>query len=114
MAEQKTVEKMKELLGGHCWEPMREAAEEWIKTIGTDAEAAAKEKLIPKLKGSVATVDEILEMFKSEEVKAKFGEMAEPILKHTKELQAKGEKFCDCPACTKAKEILEELGEKLD
>lgn len=114
MAEQKTVDKMKELLSGHCWEPMKEAAQEWVDAVGTEAEDLAKEKLLPFLKGSVATVDEMLETFSAADAKEKFGDMADEILKHAEELKAQGKKFCDCPACTKAKEILSDLGEKLD
>lgn len=93
---------------------MKEAAQEWLDAVGTDAESAAKEKLLPKLKGSVATVEEMLETFSADDAKEKFGDMADQILKHAEELKAQGKKFCDCPACTKAKEILEELGEKLN
>ena len=114
MAEQMTVDKVKELLEGHCWEPLKEAAEEWLKAVGTDAEDAAKEKLIPMLKNGVATVDEMLEKFGAEDAKEKFGDMGEQILAYAKQLQAEGKKYCNCPACTKAKEILEELGDKLE
>lgn len=114
MAKEAVELKLKELLSGHCWEPLKEAAEEWLDATGDQAEKVAKEKLIPMLKGGVATVDEMLETFQKPEVKEKFGDMADQILDHAKELKAKGEKFCDCPACTKAKEILAELGEKLD
>lgn len=115
MAKKEAVEvKLKELLSGHCWEPLKEAAEEWLDAAEDEAEAIAKDKLIPMLKGGVATVDEMLETFQKAEVKEKFGEMADQILEHAKELKAKGEKYCDCPACTKAKEILAELEAKLD
>ena len=37
----------------------------------------------------------------------KFGEeTAKEFLAHAKELKAKGEKFCDCPACSAAQEVL--------
>ena len=113
MVNQRTIDTMKELLEGHCWEPMREAAVKWLEAVGTDSEDDAKANLIPLLVDSVATVDEILEMFKSDEIRAQFGDMAEPILSHTKQLKANGEKYCDCPACMKARGILADLGNEL-
>lgn len=114
MAEQKTIDKVNTLLEGHCWEPLKVAAEEWLKAAGSDAEKAAEEKLIPLLKDGVATVDEMLELFGADDAAEKFGEMAAGILEYAKGLQAAGKKYCECPSCTLAKEILADFGEKLD
>ena len=205
MAEQKTVDKVKELLQGHCYEPLKEAAEKWLdeadakydvkdkadkakdklsevagsaKDIGDDVidkakdfgddvldkakdvigdenfdkikdfgedvidkakdlgddvfdkakdfgediagkakgagEKAAESELIAQLKEGISTVKENIEFFGSDEAKEKFGEeAAAQIKKHAEELQAQGKTYCDCEACTKAREILKDLGEDI-
>lgn len=115
MANKETVEKVKSLLEGHCYGPLKEAAEDWLDKLDTEAEKLAEEKLKPMLKEGVATVNEMIELFGSEEGRAKFGgELADKIKGHAEELKEAGEKFCDCDACKKARSILEDLGEKLE
>ena len=206
MADKKTVDKVKALLDGHVYAPLRDAAEKWLAeaedkygdkfddlkekggeawdklndaaekfsdksiemneklskagekfTEGAEkfAEKAApvigdlKEKAGPKfdelkekaapafdeikgkaapvvdkvtesefikqLKNGVASLDEVIETFSKPEMKANVGEeAAEQIRKHAEAMKAEGKKYCDCPACTKAREILRDLGEDLD
>lgn len=202
MADKKTVDKVKELLDGHVYAPLKEAAEKWlaeadekygdkfddIKEKGgeawdklnesaekfseksieaneklakagekfTDAvekfsdkaapkidelkEKAApkidelKEKAAPKieelkgkaapvvdkvtesefikqLKAGISSLDEVIDTFSKPEMKENIGEeAAEQIRKHAEAMKAEGKQFCDCPACTKAREILKDLG----
>lgn len=190
MADKKTVDKVKELLDGHVYAPLKETAEKWLAeadekydvkekagkawdklgdaadsfaeasgkfnekmseagekfTAGAEklAEKAGpavdqlKEKaapkidelkgkaaptidkvsdneLIAKLKEGIATVNETIEHFSDPKVREDFGEeAAEQIKKHAEALKAEGKKFCDCPACTKAREILKDLGVDLE
>ena len=196
MAEQKTVDKVKELLQGHCYEPLRDAAEKWLATadekfdvkdkagkawdklgeaadkyseasmkfnermdgagekfteaadkfadnaapvadkakdisdkvadkakdIGENVadkakdakEKAAEVELIAQLKEGISTVKENIDFFGSDEAKEKFGEdTAAQIKKHAEELKAQGKTYCDCEACTKARELLKDLGEDI-
>ena len=72
-------------------------------------------ELIAKLKEGIATVNETIEHFSDPKVRSDIGEeAAEQIKKHAEELKAQGKKFCDCPACTKAREILKDLGVELE
>ena len=206
MADKKTVDKVKELLDGHVYAPLKEAAEKWLaeadekygdkfdelkekggeawdklnesaekfseKSIDanekltkagekfTDAvekfsDKAApkidelKEKAAPKidelkekaapaldelkgkaapvvdkvtesefikqLKAGISSLDEVIDTFSKPEVKENFGEeAAEQIRKHAEAMKAEGKQFCDCPACTKAREILKDLGVDID
>ena len=206
MADKKTVDKVKELLDGHVYAPLKDAAEKWLaeadekygdkfdelkekggeawdklnesaekfseKSIEanekltkagekfTDAvekfsdkaapkidelkEKAApkidelKEKAAPKLdelkgkaapvvdkvtesefikqlKAGISSLDEVIDTFSKPEVKENFGEeAAEQIRKHAEAMKAEGKQFCDCPACTKAREILKDLGEDIE
>ena len=206
MADKKTVDKVKELLDGHVYAPLKDAAEKWLaeadekygdkfdelkekggeawdklnesaekfseKSIEanekltkagekfTDAvekfsDKAApkidelKEKAAPKidelkekaapaldelkgkaapvvdkvtesefikqLKAGISSLDEVIDTFSKPEVKENFGEeAAEQIRKHAEAMKAEGKQFCDCPACTKAREILKDLGEDIE
>ena len=202
MADKKTVDKVKELLDGHVYAPLKDAAEKWLaeadekygdkfdelkekggeawdklnesaekfseKSIEanekltkagekfTDAvekfsDKAApkidelKEKAAPKidelkekaapaldelkgkaapvvdkvtesefikqLKAGISSLDEVIDTFSKPEMKENVGEeAAEQIRKHAEAMKAEGKQFCDCPACTKAREILKDLG----
>ena len=206
MADKKTVDKVKELLNGHVYAPLKDAAEKWlaevdekygdkiddIKEKGSEAidklgdaaeklsdksietsekltqagakvaekaeefkEKAApkveefkekagpkieelKEKAAPKieelkgkaapvvdkvtelefikqLKAGISSLDEVIDTFSKPEMKEAMGEeAAEQIRKHAEAMKAEGKTYCDCPACTKAREILKDLGVDLD
>ena len=206
MADKKTVDKVKDLLSGHVYAPLKEAAEKWLaeadekygdkfdelkekgsetldklgevaekysdKSIevteklakvsdkiseGADklSEKAApvvdslkekaapkidelKEKAAPKieelkgkaapvvdkvtenefikqLKAGISSLDEVIETFCKPEMKEAMGEEAAAQIKaHAEAMKAEGKTFCDCPACTKAREILKDLGVDLE
>ncbi len=195
MADKKTVDKVKELLDGHVYAPLKEAAEKWLaeadekygdkfdefKEKGSEtldklgdaaekfsdksmevtdkltkagdqiadnadklADKAApkidelKEKAAPKidelkgkaapvvdkvtesefikqLKAGISSLDEVIDTFSKPEMKENVGEeAAEQIRKHAEAMKAEGKTYCDCPACTKAREILKDLGVDLD
>ena len=176
MADKKTVDKVKELLDGHVYAPLKDAAEKWLaeadekygdkfdelkekggeawdklnesaekfseKSIEaneklikagekfTDAVEKFSDKAAPKIdelkEKAAPKIDELKEKAapKLDELKGKAApvvdkvtesenvgeEAAEQIRKHAEAMKAEGKKFCDCPACTKAREILKDLG----
>ncbi len=206
MADKKTVDKVKELLGGHVYAPLKEAAEKWLaeadekygdkfdelkekggeawdkigefadkysekaieaneklgkvsekvaETADKFAEKAApvvdglkekaapkidelKEKAAPKideikgkaapvidkvtenefikqLKAGISSLDEVIDTFSKPEMKEAMGEEAAAQIKaHAEAMKAEGKTYCDCPACTKAREILRDLGVDLE
>jgi uncharacterized phage infection (PIP) family protein YhgE len=199
MADKKTVDKVKELLGGHVYGPLKDAAEKWLaeadekygdkfddlKEKGSEAwdklgefaekysekaleaneklakvsekvaegadkftEKAApvveslKDKAAPKLdelkekaaqkaapvvdkvtelefikqlKAGISSLDEVIDTFSKPEMKEAMGEEAAAQIKaHAEAMKAEGKTFCDCPACTKAREILKDLGVELE
>ena len=206
MADKKTVDKVKELLSGHVYAPLKEAAEKWLaeadekygdkfddlkekggeawdklgefadkysekaieaneklgqvsskvaETADKFAEKAApvvdgikekaapkidelKEKAAPKidelkgkaspvidkvtenefikqLKAGISSLDEVIDTFSKPEMKEAMGEEAAAQIKaHAEAMKAEGKTFCDCPACTKAREILKDLGVELE
>lgn len=168
MADQKTIDKVKELLEMNAYAPLKEAAEKWLATAdekydvkdkaakawdklndAADAVADASEKfnekmgevsdkvadaadkfqdkaepalekladaeLVKKLKESISTFSDNIELFGSEKGAEIVGskELADQIKQHAEEMKALGKEFCDCEACTKAKEILKDLGEDI-
>ena len=71
-------------------------------------------EFVAKLKESISTFAENIEFFGSKAGEEAVGkEAAEQIRKHAEEMKAQGKTYCDCPACTKAREILKELGEDI-
>ncbi len=196
MANNETVKKVKSLLEGHCYGPLRDAAEEWLevaderyavkdkagkaweavndaavkvsdasikfnekmadvsdkaadladkitdnagpafdkigdyaeklteKTAGAaDALAGAGEKagdaaeklaeteLVKQLKEGICSVGDLISTFGAKDAAEKFGEdMASKLKSHAEDLREKGEKFCDCDACKKARSILKDFG----
>lgn len=185
MADQKTIDKVKELLEGHCYGPLKEAAEKWLeiadekydvkekaakaKDAFDDAVDAVKEnagpawdkakekageafdkiqdtdtykdlqgkaepylekvkekadpaleklaemELVKQLKEGVATLTENIEFFSTDKGAEVVGskEAAEQIKAHAEAMKAEGKEYCDCEACTKAREILKDLGEDI-
>lgn len=165
MADQKTIDKVKELLQGHCYAPLKEAAEKWLevadekydvkekaakaKDVFDDAVDAVKEnagpawekakekaepyldkvkdkadpaleklaeiELVKQLKEGVATLTENIEFFSTDKGAEVVGskEAAEQIKAHAEAMKAEGKEYCDCEACTKAREILKDLGEDI-
>ena len=195
MADKKTVDKVKDLLSGHVYGPLKEAAEKWLaeadekygdkfdelkekgsETLDKLGEVAEKysdksievtEKLakvsdkisegadklsekaapvvdslkqkaaptieelkgkaapvvdkvtenefIKQLKAGISSLDEVIETFSKPEMKEAMGEEAAAQIKaHAEAMKAEGKTFCDCPACTKAREILKDLGVDLE
>lgn len=183
MANKETVNKVKSLLEGHCYGPLKEAAEKWLNSVDEKydirekadkawdklGEAAdkyadasikfgekmadvsenigeaydkvsekaapvvdkiaekaapvvdkagdklAEMELIKQLKNGISTVGEMIDTFGADDAKDKFGDdFAEKMKAHAEELKAKGETFCDCEACRKARSILKDFGEDFD
>lgn len=101
------IEKTKALLNLHCYEGLKFAAQEWLEAIGTAEEKKASEKYVAELEDSIVDIDTVINLFTSDMGIEKFGaEKAQEIASHAKEVKASGEKWCDCPACTAAKEVL--------
>lgn len=102
----KAIERTKALLSNWCCDELKEAAQAWLNSIGTDKEKEAGRKYVLELQDSIVTVDGMLAFLPTDEAKAKFGEETAND-EHAKELKAQGIANCDCPACTAASAVLE-------
>lgn len=104
------VEKTKKLLEGWCYPPLRAAAEAWL--ADPNAENAAKYTEL--LQEAIEPIDDLIAMTESKDGIAHFGaERAKAINEHAKEVKAAGGKYCDCPACSLALDILNHKKELL-
>ncbi len=82
--------------------------------VGDAAEKLAESELVKQLKEGICSVGDLLTTFGSKEAAEKFGEeFAGKMKTHAEALKEKGEQFCDCDACVKAREILKDLGEDI-
>ena len=94
--------------GPSCCAEAREAAERWLASAGTPAEAEASKALVAEMEDDLVTVDGLIAFAESEAGIGHFGaETAAAIAAHGRELKASGAAYCDCPACTAAKAILD-------
>ena len=90
-----------------CNPTLKTAAQTWLDAADKDAAAPA---YIESLKQGVSPIDELLDFAASEPAIQIMGDAAaKQLLAHAKDIQAKGAKFCDCPACTADLAILREL-----
>ena len=109
MTKADIIEKEKDLIAApSCYAPLKALAEEWLKAVDTPEEKALSAKLVAELEADVQTIDEVIELFSSEEgQKAVGAEVAASMVAHFKEVKAAGGKWCDCPACKAGRAILD-------
>ncbi|MEF2845547.1 MAG: 3-hydroxyisobutyrate dehydrogenase [Eggerthellaceae bacterium] len=92
----------------------KDAARAWLKAVAEDNSDAAVEKatetFVNYLDGRPRTIDGLIEFLEGP-AKELFGEeKAAAGLAVQKKRKAEGAKFCDCPSCTAASEILAKFG----
>ncbi len=105
---EKAIERTKALLSNWCCDELKEAAQAWLNSIGTDKQKEAGERYVAELQDSIVSVDGMLAFLPTDEAKAKFGEeTANKFYEHAKELKDQGIENCDCPACAAASAVLE-------
>ena len=76
--------------------------------MGTEGEAEETRKYIAELEADIMPLDGLIAFAESEAGIGHFGaETAAAIAAHGRELKASGAAYCDCPACTAAKAILD-------
>ena len=103
------AEKTKQLIAvPYCAGELKAAAQAWLDTM-TDGEAnkTATKAYVAALENNLLKVEEAIPFLESEEGKGHFGDYRDTLLAHMHELKAGGKAYCDCEACTLAKEILE-------
>ncbi len=98
-----------------CCQELKDAAQKWLSARGTGEEAPRWEEYLETLAACVEPIDEVLAFSGSPKAEQLFGrEFAQGLHAHYLEIQAAGAKYCDCPACSAARKILEMAGRPLE
>lgn len=91
-----------------CCQELKDSAQKWLDAAVPAAKKAAADALVLELKDDIAPIGHVIEFFESSRGKQIFGEeRASAIAAHAREVQAKGGKWCDCPACSAGRKILD-------
>lgn len=91
-----------------CCVEAKEAGQAWLDAVNTDGEAKATRALIEALVEHVLPIDDYIAFAQSEKGEELFGaERAKDLAAHGREMKEQGKLYCDCPACTPAKAIIE-------
>ena len=99
---------VKELLAASsCCAELKVAAEKYLAAVGTTAEAAAYEALLQEAREDISPIEHAIEFYESPLAAKIFGaEKANALAAHSRERQANGAKWCDCPACAACAKLL--------
>ncbi len=90
-----------------CCEELQAAGKKYLEAVGTAGEKAAFDSLLAEVKDDICTLEHTIPFFESELAVQIFGaERAKALAVRARERQAKGEKWCDCPACAAGLKIL--------
>lgn len=97
-----------------CSAEAKAAAEKWLAAVGTADEKEATKAYLAELEADIMPIDGLIGFAGSEVGAGVFGaELAKNILAHAQEIKAAGAAYCDCPACTAVKAILDKKAEML-
>lgn len=109
------IEKTHELISApSCSNEARAAAQTWLNAVGTDKETVETKKYIDELEEDIIPIGGLISFAESDDGVKIFGaDKAKKIAAHAKQIESKGAKYCDCPACAAAVEILEKKEEIL-
>ena len=104
----------KELMNaGSCCKEAKEAAQNWLDSVGTDKEDEATRSYVSELKDDIIPVEGLIAFADSSKAKAIMGaEGAKALHAHGEEVKAAGGKYCDCDACKAAEAIVERIGKE--
>ena len=102
------VEQVNNLINAHsCCAEAKAVGKEWLEALGSDKEAEASKKLIAEVEADIMPVDGLIAFSGTEAALNIFGEEgAKAMFNHATELKAKGEAYCDCPACVACANII--------
>ena len=109
MANQVIIEKVNAVVAAPSSCPeLKEAANQWLAAVGTDAQEEAAKNLVAELEEDVMTTQNLLDMVTSERGKQIFGEaQAAQIAEEARQMLAAGQTVCPCPGCQAGHAVLE-------
>ena len=109
MDKQTLNDKIKQMAAAHsCCPELKAAVQAYFDAIGTADEKFATQNLLAEIEDDIQTVDGLVAFAHSQRAVEIFGaDGAKNFAAHADELKASGAKYCDCPACKLALEILD-------
>ena len=96
----RTVEAM--IAAASCCDELKAAGRKWLDSVGTAEENAAWTALLAEIREDICTLDHTIPFGTKIFGAAKARELAA----HARERKARGETWCDCPACAAGVRIL--------
>lgn len=85
----------------------KEAAQNYIDSIGTEKESEAGKALVAEAEADIIPIDGAIAFFKSDKAKEIFGEeTVKEKLAQTLKNKENGNKYCGCPGCAAAEAII--------
>lgn len=91
-----------------CYPDLKEAIDFYFDALGTPREKSVAEDLIAELKADVVPVEQLLIFAHSNRAIERFGAAgAKKFADNADALQRRGDKYCNCLACTLGLEILQ-------
>ena len=92
-----------------CYAGLKQKAQTWINSIGTDTESRAAKDFIDEIQADITGIDGLVAFANSDHAIEVFGkEGAKNFAAHAKELKTNGAQYCDCQACAAGLDILEQ------
>ena len=109
MDKQTLNEKIKQMAEAYsCCPELKAAVQAYFDALGTPDEKSAAQNLLAELEEDITPIDNLVTFAHSQHAVDIFGvEAQKKFAAHADELKTSGAKYCDCPACTRALEILE-------
>lgn len=90
-----------------CCPELKRAVQKYLIALGKPHEEIAASNLIAEIEKDIMSIDELVTFARSARAIQILGrERAKKLCDHVDKLLANGAKYCDCPACTLAVEIL--------
>lgn len=109
MDKQTLIEKIKKMATARTCRPeLKRSVQKYLISLGKPGEKLAAQNLIAEIEENITPIDELVTFSRSAQAIQILGkEGAKKLLAHVAKLTASGAKFCDCPACKPATEILQ-------
>ena len=108
MEKQFFIDRTNSIIGSQsaCAE-IKEAAQAWLDAIDTDNEKQAAENYIAELEEDVTSLEDLIELLKSEKGEQISGARVKPMLKKAEDAEMIGLQYCTCAACNAGGAILD-------
>ncbi|MBR4153163.1 MAG: heat-shock protein Hsp90 [Selenomonadaceae bacterium] len=108
MDKQALIEKIKTMgASPSCYPDLKVAVKKYLDALGTKREKIAAEELLSEIEADVVLTDQLVIFAHSNSAIEMFGaKRAKQFAANADELKRRGEKYCNCLACTYGLEIL--------